>query len=1360
MKRLFSLTLGQLVSTVIYAQNFTVVGTGTQFNTPYSYPAPFGNYYWGARQQFFYPASELLAAGLVPGASISSAGFNIISGNGAQVHYNFQITAYWTTSPLDPNYFFSGPPAGQTTPVNFPPGSAWPTGWQHFSFNTPFTWNGTDHLVIETCFQNSSFLENASTELTSLPPGTGPYSLIYQADMVGTCTNSSVNIADYALRPNLRLEWIAPPCNGQPSPGNTLASATLICPSDVVTLSVENVPMGTGVTYQWEMSTDGGNTWINVGTSTPVITYQPTVNASFRCVVTCIASGLSGTTAPVDITLVTDPCQCGPYPPSYPVFNTGSDIVNVTLNSFSQNSVCMTGGAPGSGSVAGVYSNYTNISSGPSAMQGEFVNFSVTVDVCDWASYSHLNIYADWNQDGDFYDSGELLYATTSPLTLPGTFSGTFMVPPGASPGACRLRVVASVVWSPFDPNTIGPDLMYDYGETEDYCFLVIIPPPCSGTPSPGQVHAQPSAPCVGQTISLSLPSLSPASGYTFQWEQSTDGGLTWTPFGPSEPMVTTTILANTQYRCQVTCANSGLSALSGVESVTVNPNLCQCLTYGLSMAQINWGSDIVQFSLGTLNQSGTCSDLAPGPGSQPGSYGNYTASGVPPVVYIGFPTPFTVGLDGCGGSGLAHFKMYADWNQDGDFDDLGEEVYATTSPLTLSTSLTQQIIPPLGALPGITRLRLIVQEAWSILDPNAINATGLYWYGETEDYCVEVQMPQGCTGLPLPGTTQASASSVCPNSLVYLSLPDLTPATGLSFQWQVSTNGGASWSNFGFNSPMAEAIVTQNSQFRCMVTCTNSGQSGPSTPVSVTVTGDFCICTPYAPSGALYQWDGLITQVTIGTMSTSSPCGTLAPGPGSALNTYSNYTTSVTGPSVMAGQSVNFSIEVGTCGGVYNNHLKIFCDWNQDGDFQEPDEMVYVTPQPVNPVNTITGSFTVPLTAVPGTTRLRIVLMETSDASFVQPEGSYAYGETEDYCFTVIPLPPCSGTPNPGNTVASVAEGCPFQPFNVQISNDLSTFSGITYQWQRSTDGGATWSNFGPSAPQVIAIQSVPTMYRCQVTCTHSNQIAFSTPLSVPLGTPCTCQNYGASGANSPDNTYIYQVKLGGLINNSTCYTLAPGPGSAVAQYSNYCGYWGPFEIESGKPVPFTVGVGTCNQGMLSIFKIFVDWNGDGDFVDNGEEVYTSPIINGGQAVSGIISTPSVSPLTTRLRIVSQETVLPETVTPTGSYNHGETEDYCVRILPAAGMPKDPEKGPEGSEKVVVWDNEIFLHWLSSRECGQIDFKVIDLKGKIVLNGRKSITGPGLYSLGRLHTATGVYVLAWSGCDLYQSQRIIVFNN
>ena len=66
--------------------NNAIIGTGNIQNGNTDYPAPFGNWYWGARHQMLIRASELSASGLSAGM-INSIGFEVAATNGENYTY-------------------------------------------------------------------------------------------------------------------------------------------------------------------------------------------------------------------------------------------------------------------------------------------------------------------------------------------------------------------------------------------------------------------------------------------------------------------------------------------------------------------------------------------------------------------------------------------------------------------------------------------------------------------------------------------------------------------------------------------------------------------------------------------------------------------------------------------------------------------------------------------------------------------------------------------------------------------------------------------------------------------------------------------------------------------------------------------------------------------------------------------------------------------------------------------------------------------------------------------------------------------------------------------------------------------------
>jgi hypothetical protein len=263
----------------------------------------------------------------------------------------------------------------------------------------------------------------------------------------------------------------------------------------------------------------------------------------------------------------------------------------------------------------------------------------------------------------------------------------------------------------------------------------------------------------------------------------------------------------------------------------------------------------------------------------------------------------------------------------------------------------------------------------------------------------------------------------------------------------------------------------------------------------------------------------------------------------------------------------------------------------------------------------------------------------------------------------TFIPILPCSGTPNPGNSISSVGSVCPNTNFNLSISNSL--VADQSYQWQSAPSSSGPWTNIsGATSQSNTQTQLNPTWYRNSVTCNSSGQTAFSTPVFVDktYNVSCLC----ASAAIANTNEDITNVTFGSLNNSSTCSTTGSnnnGVNSILGQYSNFT-HIAPPTVSKGQTISLSVTTVTCGSLGVNLVKAFIDYNQNGSFADAGEEVFVSGLVAGGSTHTGNVTIP-VNALTgnTIMRVVNVRSTNPATVTSCSSYNFGETEDYTIYI-------------------------------------------------------------------------------------------------
>ncbi|SEE01333.1 Por secretion system C-terminal sorting domain-containing protein [Tenacibaculum sp. MAR_2010_89] len=353
------------------------------------------------------------------------------------------------------------------------------------------------------------------------------------------------------------------------------------------------------------------------------------------------------------------------------------------------------------------YENFTNLST--TVSQSSSVNLTVSVNT-DGNYRVDAIAWIDWNQDGDFADSGETYdlgnISNVSNGALP---TKAVAVPANAKVGATRMRVSAR-----YNANPTSCQTNFD-GEVEDYTVNV------QGAVADTQAPSAPSSLVAASIAQTTL---------TLNWTASTDNvGVTgYDVFRGSTKIGSTTtatsynvtgLTANTAYSFTVKAkdAAGNVSSSSNTASVTTLGTVVSYCDSKGTRVTYEW-IDYVSFG-GMTNTTGAN-----------GGYGDFTSKVA--TVTQGSTNQLVVSAGFRSTAYNEYFVIWIDYNGDGDFTDSGEQV--TSGNSTSSGNRTANITIPGNAKLGQTRMRVSMKYNSA---PTSCEAN--IGDGEVEDYTVNI---------------------------------------------------------------------------------------------------------------------------------------------------------------------------------------------------------------------------------------------------------------------------------------------------------------------------------------------------------------------------------------------------------------------------------------------------------------------------------------------------------------------------------------------------------------------------------------------------------------------------------------------
>jgi hypothetical protein len=314
-------------------------------------------------------------------------------------------------------------------------------------------------------------------------------------------------------------------------------------------------------------------------------------------------------------------------------------------------------------------------------------------------------------------------------------------------------------------------------------------------------------------------------------------------------------------------------------------------------------------------------------------------------------------------------YAVWIDYNKNGDFSDAGELVWSKA--VSQTTPVSGSFTVPTSATTGATRMRVSMKYNGV---PTSCEA---FSYGEVEDYSINITAGNADTTAPsAPSSLSASGTTTTTTNLSWNASTDNVAVTGYDV-YQGSTLKATVTST-----SYAVSGLTANTAYTFSVKSKDAaGNISTSSNVANVTTPSNTVS--YCASKGNSVADEYIDYVSIGGINNTTA--------GNAG--YGNFTNLV-GNLPYGSNTVLFS--AGFSGTAYTEYWKIWIDYNQNGTFETSEEMVSGSS---SSSATLSSTFTVPTSALVGTTRMRVSMKYNAAQTACE---TFSYGEVEDYTVNI----------------------------------------------------------------------------------------------------------------------------------------------------------------------------------------------------------------------------------------------------------------------------------------------------------------------------------------------------------------------
>ena len=738
----------------------------------------------------------------------------------------------------------------------------------------------------------------------------------------GTANNSTMYFnsdnATTVPAAGLTYTWtIPPPCASTPTAGITASNATSVCVGANLALSLTGATAGTGIAYQWQSF--NGTTFVDMaGLTANTATVSPINSTQYRCKVTCTPSTLFDYSTPVSISITSATYATIPYLEDFEaVWSNGCSVAPlgeaIPNNSWRNTPLSGNNSWRADNTTASV-SEWTSIPNGlytPTGGDGSLRSARFHSYDALFGTQGSLDLYVNLSNAGDKLLSFD--YINTSGIDTLEVFisvdGGVVFTPVTTtliSTIASAWTNISATLSSTSATAIIRFRATSDYGGSDIGIDNVSVFFICSGMPNAGATTSNsPTSICAGATASLSLTGATLANGITYQW-QSFDGTNFVDIVGETMRNLSTSPIADAQYRCKVTCTPSTLFAYSTPLSVTITaptyvttlPYLQDFETAWSSACSVNpFGGAIPSDFWRNLPYSGNNSWRADNTTTTLSGWGNLFG-GYTPTGSQGSNRSARFHTNGINGNLQGSLDLYLNLSQAGDkllqFDYIntgGSDILQVLLSTNGGSTFT-----PLTSTPAT----LGVAGTWtSVLVPIvSLSPTSVIRFRATSNFSFSdigidnVSIIPACSGTPMAGDVNFVNETVC--SPTTLKLIGATIAPSLAYQWQSSTDNSMFTDLVGSTlSTYIAPVPNVPTWYRCVVTCTNGGANATSVAGKLT---PFTNITTYPYNE---NFDAIITTNNAGTSpvptnainptNSDLPCGWLVENSNADGNTWKN---------------------------------------------------------------------------------------------------------------------------------------------------------------------------------------------------------------------------------------------------------------------------------------------------------------------------------------------------------------------------------------------------------------------------------------------------------------------------------------